>query len=321
MLASALRCQRPCGPRDTFRVKTDDRGYIVLSKIRDGQQVLPAGRASGGWSVVREWEAVLQVGNFDTSVRVAVKSAKPSAEGQRQLKTEVRAHEYLLRQGFHGEVVPFLGLAMLEEGRLGIVMPVCELVRNNACLRGGRIIDFAKQLTEGLTRLSHCAFMHGDIKPDNLLVQIQEVKFRVFIADLGLSVWGGDLVKKRVDVHRRGTFPYRLAAWFTQEQRGIVVSRCKGIGLPDRFAALMTVVSVCTNLGLSSTKQGVRQANTRTAGSAYVASGQTCFVTWLFDHNMVCDGAVHKTYCKPLQLCRFRRELFGILSQFVNAVA
>jgi hypothetical protein len=132
---------------------------------------------------------------------------------------------------------------------------------------------------------------------------------------------GHDLVKKRVHVHRRGTFRYRLAAWFTQEQRWVVVSRCKGIGLPDRFAALMTVVSVCTNLGLPSTKQGVRQANTRTAGSAYMASGQTCFMTWLLAHNMVCDGAVHETCCKPLRLCRFRRVLFGILRQFVNAVA
>jgi serine/threonine protein kinase len=308
LLAARAETQTVCVGQ-TISLRDDGSGMLLCSG--DGGTL-----GAGAFGVVRSRKAVLFAGGCKLgSIDVAVKTSRKG--GAAQLSNEIRAHAHLMSAGAHRGIVPFLGVTNID-GREAIVMPLLVPLRD-CRLTPPRHVEFAVQLVECVSRLNGAGLIHGDIKPGNTLVSPGEGKLALYVCDLGLSVWGRAVVGR--SLRRSGTFPYRIASWFTEIQQTRLREKHYGFECTDRLAAVLTVFSVSTGFGLCrlvSGNENFTKSVTRDIGSRYFTNrycgDNVSFVDWLFEHEArECADILHECCIQFRQRHSVGGEMYRVL--------
>jgi serine/threonine protein kinase len=242
------------------------------------------------------------------------------------LDKEVFAFEHLLCAGVCDGVVPFLGIGKMG-GRKGIVMPfLCPVRTVKERLRSpGFLLRFTRQLLSTVSRLNDSGLMHGDIKPNNVLLSAGADRSTVYVCDFGLAQWGEAVCDK--SMRNSGTFPYRIGSWFTERQQTAMVNRQRGFRSTDRFAAMLTVLSAHTGFELCAVSRdpAFDRAATRRIGTMYFNHhDDETFVHWLFvHHESDCNSLLHPRCCSVFQKAYdgHKEGVFELLDAFMKACA
>ncbi|KAG8924234.1 hypothetical protein FRC00_005331 [Tulasnella sp. 408] len=107
------------------------------------------------------------------------------------MKVDLEREKQLWKQLDHQNILPFEGTAFLDNsnGGLGLLSPfivqrdLAKIIRRKACLEPQRI-SFLRQISDAIEYLHSLPFIHGDIKPENILI---DHKDKALLCDFGLS--------------------------------------------------------------------------------------------------------------------------------------
>ncbi|GMT15756.1 hypothetical protein PFISCL1PPCAC_7053, partial [Pristionchus fissidentatus] len=124
-----------------------------------------------------------------------------------------------LAQLFHPNIVTMLGYGNIGNDRClisdyhekSLAVEIEECREEGKFLSPGIFLNYVIGFTKGLSYLHSADIFHGDLKPENLLIDGNELK----ISDFGLSTKFYDELKK---VHLRGTARYMAPEQYTSAE-------------------------------------------------------------------------------------------------------
>ncbi|KAG8901407.1 hypothetical protein FRC00_007333 [Tulasnella sp. 408] len=149
--------------------------FVVLHDLRDTIH-------QGGFGLVYKVKR-----QDDPSMIYAMKVVNGGPEAWMDLERE----KQLWKQLDHQNILPFEGTVFLDNnnGGLGLLSPfivhrdLAKIIRRKACLEPQRI-SFLQQISDAIGYLHSLPFIHGDIKPENILIDHKE---KALLCDFGLS--------------------------------------------------------------------------------------------------------------------------------------
>lgn len=149
--------------------------FVVLHDLRDTIH-------QGGFGLV------YKVKRQDDPTKIyAMKVVNGGPEAWMDLERE----KQLWKQLDHQNILPFEGTVFLDKnnGGLGLLSPfivhrdLAKIIRKKACSEPQRI-SFLQQISDAIKYLHSLPFIHGDIKPENILI---DHKDKALLCDFGLS--------------------------------------------------------------------------------------------------------------------------------------
>ncbi|KIO19993.1 hypothetical protein M407DRAFT_142388 [Tulasnella calospora MUT 4182] len=104
---------------------------------------------------------------------------------------DLEREKQLWKELHHENILPFAGTVFLDgnDGGLGLLSPFIVhrdlgiIIRKKACTESQRI-SFLQQISDAIEYLHNLPFIHGDIKPDNILI---DYNYKALLCDFGLS--------------------------------------------------------------------------------------------------------------------------------------
>ena len=126
-----------------------------------------------------------------------------TAEMMKEVEREIK----VTKSCRHQHVLEVIGL-MVGPGRIGIVMELCDTSLAKRIQATGRDVSWAESVRLLMDGACGLAFIHlqkrtthGDLKPDNLLIQQGRLK----VADFGLATVRQTITNMTGEVSRKGT--------------------------------------------------------------------------------------------------------------------